>query len=115
MGRAHGNTGQNAAYARSGTIWQSEDVPILQAMPPPWTLVASLEEHPRALKMRPHLATAARWSPDGHQVITGSDDGIARIWQLTGSDVHGRGRLRWDIVTSQQVDVSAIWSVAWSP
>lgn len=113
--RAHGSTLQTAAYARSGRIWHQKDVPLAIVPPPMWTLVANLETHPISLEARSHLVTVARWSPTGDRVLTGGNDGIVRIWQLGGPSVNRRGQLRWDVVATHKVHVSAVWAVAWSP
>jgi len=76
--------------------------------PATWTLAAYLEA-------RPHLVASVQWSPDGTRILTGGNDGMARIWQLGGPDVHMNGRPRWDIVTSCKAHIQAVWAVAWSP
>ncbi|CAE7406993.1 unnamed protein product [Symbiodinium microadriaticum] len=87
----------------SASIWHAS-----KEIPSRWALEATLEGvH--------HLMVSVRWSPDGKELLTGGNDGLARIWTLTDTDFQGSGRQRWNLRAKMQVHSQAVRAVAWSP
>jgi len=108
--RAHGTTALRDTFDRTGRIWESHWNSTRH--PPQWKIEDRLQDR----HMHSHLVTVTAFSPDGQRLMTGSRDGIARIWHA-GQFAHGTGKdpVQWELLATLKAHTDIIWAVAWSP
>jgi WD40 repeat protein/DNA-binding SARP family transcriptional activator len=101
--------GISGAGARLALSPDGKQVAIAHQNDPPCPFVIwDLEtgEKVLALSDQPEVAAYyAAWSPDGHYILSGSLDGVARVWDASSGEV----------VRQLTGHNGAVWSVGWSP
>eukprot|EP00928_Gymnodinium_smaydae_P043980 TRINITY_DN29374_c0_g2_i1.p1 TRINITY_DN29374_c0_g2~~TRINITY_DN29374_c0_g2_i1.p1 ORF type:complete len:788 (+),score=110.57 TRINITY_DN29374_c0_g2_i1:194-2557(+) len=80
-----------------------------------WSIEARLQDRHR----HGHVVLDVAISPNGEKVLTGSNDGVGRIWHAGAAPPAGlqigADNTQWELVAMLKAHVREIWSVAWAP
>eukprot|EP00929_Paragymnodinium_shiwhaense_P065505 TRINITY_DN32828_c0_g1_i4.p1 TRINITY_DN32828_c0_g1~~TRINITY_DN32828_c0_g1_i4.p1 ORF type:complete len:727 (-),score=57.20 TRINITY_DN32828_c0_g1_i4:73-2253(-) len=106
--RAEGNTVLRHSYDRTGRVWRA----IGPSYPPMWRVEARLQDRHR----QTHIVLDAALSSSGSKLVTGSADGIVRVWHVGERKYDiGHDQTQWELLGALKEHRTSVWAVAWSP